>query len=95
MPDKPISKIYLETHRDRQIVAEATLVKAKNYFEAQGLTVAGGITLTISKPNRFETFCYSDPLHRQWAQELAEYTAAHFDEFILDDFFFTSCKGDY
>ncbi|MGW8369935.1 MAG: hypothetical protein ACWGPN_14825, partial [Gammaproteobacteria bacterium] len=88
------SKIYLETHRDRQIVDEAVLIRARDYFESQGLTVAGGITLTISEPNRFETFCYSDPGHRQWVKELAEYTAAHFDEFILDDFFFTSCKND-
>ncbi|MES2605574.1 MAG: hypothetical protein V4603_11600, partial [Pseudomonadota bacterium] len=88
-----ISKVYLETHRDRQIVDEATLTQAIEFFRSKGITVAGGITLTISEPNRFETFCYSDPQHRQWVQELAEYTAAHFDEFILDDFFFTSCKN--
>src|SRR5690606_21854109 len=86
--------VYLETHRDRQIVDSETLQAATTFFRDQGLTVAGGITLTISEPNRFETFCYSDPQHRQWVQELAEYTAAHFDEFILDDFFFTSCKND-
>ena len=86
-------KVYLETHRDRQIVDSETLQAATTFFRDQGLTVAGGITLTISEPNRFETFCYSDPQHRQWVQELAEHTAAHFDEFILDDFFFTSCKN--
>jgi hypothetical protein len=89
-----LGKIYLETHRDRQIVDEATLEQAIAFFRGKGLTVAGGITLTISEPNRFETFCYSDPVDRQWVQHLAEYTAAHFDEFILDDFFFTSCKND-
>lgn len=89
-----LGKIYLETHRDRQIVDEQTLTQAIEFFRSKGLTVAGGITLTISEPNRFETFCYSDPQHRQWVKELAEYTAAHFDEFILDDFFFTSCKND-
>jgi hypothetical protein len=87
-------KIYLETHRDRQIVDAATLDQARAFFEAQGLVVAGGITLTISEPNRFETFCYSDPEQRQSVKELAEYTAAHFDEFILDDFFFTDCKNE-
>jgi hypothetical protein len=87
-------KIYLETHRDRQIVPEATLTQAIAYFREQGLAVSGGITLTISEPNRFETFCYSDPDDRAWVRGLAEYTAAHFDEFILDDFFFTSCKND-
>ena len=88
-----ISKVYLETHRDRQIVDSETLDKAKRYFEERGIEVAGGITLTISEPNRFETFCYSDAQHRAWVRELAEHTAAHFDEFILDDFFFTSCKN--
>ena len=47
-------KIYLETHRDRQVVDEATLNQAIEFFRAQGLEVAGGITLTISEPNRFE-----------------------------------------
>jgi hypothetical protein len=56
--------------------------------------VAGGITLTISEPNRFETFCYSNPEHRAWVRKVVEHTAAHFDELILDDFFFTSCKSD-
>ena len=27
-------------------------------------------------------------------RKIAEHTAKHFDEFILDDFFFTSCKSD-
>jgi hypothetical protein len=27
-------------------------------------------------------------------QQIAEHTAKHFDDFILDDFFFTSCKSD-
>lgn len=89
-----LGKVYLETHRDRQIVDAATLQSAIAFFRSKGITVAGGITLTISEPNRFETFCYSDPQHRQWVRELAEYTAQHFDEFILDDFFFTSCKKD-
>ena len=58
-------KIYLETHRDRQLVDEATLNQAIAYFRGQGLEVAGGITLTISEPNRFETFCYSKPEDRE------------------------------
>jgi hypothetical protein len=48
----------------------------------------------MNESNNFETFCYSNPEHRKKAKEIAELTAKHFDEFILDDFFFTSCKCD-
>jgi hypothetical protein len=88
------SKIYLESHRDKLVVDEATLAKAKQFFEERGIRTAGGITLTISEPNRFQTFCYSDPQDRQWVKNIVELTARHFDEIILDDFFFTSCKSD-
>lgn len=89
-----IDKIYLETHRDKLIVDEKTLVSAIKFFKSKGLKVAGGITFTIDESNNFETFCFSNPEHRAMAKEIAEYTAKHFDEFILDDFFFTSCKCD-
>jgi hypothetical protein len=89
-----VDKIYLETHRDKIVVDEKTLEIAKKFFEARGIKVAGGITFTMDERNHFETFCYSNPEHRAKAKELAEFTARHFDEFILDDFFFTSCKCD-
>ena len=89
-----VDKIYLETHRDLLIVDEPTLLKAKKFFESKGIKTAGGITLTINESNNFETFCYSNPEHRQKVKEIVEYTAKHFDELILDDFFFTNCKCD-
>jgi hypothetical protein len=89
-----VDKIYLETHRDKIIVDEKTLQLAKKFFESKGVQVAGGITFTIDESNHFETFCYSNPEHRKLAQQIAELTARNFDEFILDDFFFTSCKCD-
>jgi hypothetical protein len=89
-----VDKIYLETHRDLLIIPDATLEQAKKYFRDKGLEVGGGITFTINEMNNFETFCYSNPEHRKKVQEIAEYTAKHFDDFILDDFFFTSCKSD-
>ncbi len=88
-----IDKIYLETYRDAgNIVDERTLNMAKKFFADRGVKTAGGITLTVSERNRFETFCYSNPEHRQKVREIVEYTARHFDEVILDDFFFTNCK---
>lgn len=89
-----VDKIYLETHRDLLIVPDATLEQAKRYFAERGIEVAGGITYTINESNNFETFAYSDPNDRKKVQEIAEHTARHFDEFILDDFFFTSAKTD-
>ncbi len=85
-------KIYLETHRDLLIVPDATLRKAIRFFRDKGLEVGGGITYTIDESNSFETFCYTNPEHRKKVQEIAEHTARYFDDFILDDFFFTSCK---
>jgi hypothetical protein len=90
-----VDKIYLETHRDRILVDDATLEAAKKFFTERGVKVAGGITFTVSEPNRFETFSYSNPEHRKAVREIAEHTARHFDEFILDDFFFTSTKSEF
>ena len=89
-----VDKIYLETHRDQVMVDEKTIESAKKFFEARGIKVAGGITFTVNESNRFETFCYSNPEQRKKVKEIAEFTAKHFNEIILDDFFFTNCKCD-
>ena len=91
-PHVKVGKIYLETHRDTIVVDQATLDQAKRFFQGKGLQVAGGITITINESNQFETYCYSNPEHRKKLQEVVEFTARNFDEVILDDFFFTSCK---
>lgn len=90
-----VDKIYLETHRDLLIVDESTLKKAISFFKSKGLDVAGGITYTIDESNQFQTYCYTNPEIRAKAQEVIEYTAHFFDEIILDDFFFTSCKCEH
>lgn len=92
--DLKVGKVYLETHRDKLLVDGDTLARVSDFFRERDITVAGGITLTIDEPNRFETFCYSNPEHRAWVKKVIEHTARHFDEIILDDFYFTSCKSD-
>lgn len=87
-----VDKIYLETHRDLILVSDSTIEAAKQFFKNRGVRTAGGITLTVNEMNRFETFCYSNPEHRKKIREIVEFTARHFDEIILDDFFFTDCK---
>jgi len=89
-----VDRVYLETHRDLLIVPDETLEQAKKYFQDRGVEVAGGITYTINESNNFQTFCYTNPKNREKVKEIAEYTANHFDQFILDDFFFTNCKCD-
>ncbi len=89
-----VDKVYLETHRDTIMPDEATIVKVRQFFQDRGIKTAGGITFTINERNRFQTFCYTTPEQRQKAKEIAEFTARLFDEFILDDFFFTNCKCD-
>lgn len=87
-----VNKVYLETHRDATIVEEDTINQAKQFFADLGVETSGGITYTLNERNRFQTYCYTDPEQRQKAKEIAEFTAGLFDEFILDDFFFTNCK---
>jgi len=89
-----VDKVYLETHRDLLIVDQHTLDIAKKFFKDRGIQIAGGITFTINERNRFQTFCYSDPVDRKRAKDIVEYTAKNFNEVILDDFFFTNCKDD-
>ena len=89
-----LDKIYLETHRDAFIVPEKTLLKVKKFFLQKGLEVGGGITYTRSEPTDFETYSYTRENERQQVKEIAEYTAKHFDDFILDDFFFIDLKND-
>ena len=73
-----VDKIYLETHRDMVIVDEKTLEKVKKFLNSRGVKTAGGITLTVSEMNRFETYCYSNPEHRRKVKEIIELTARHF-----------------
>jgi hypothetical protein len=89
-----VNRIYLESHRDTLLVDGDTLEKAKTFFAARGVQTFGGITWTRNEANRFETFCYANAADRAWVKHVAEETARHFDDIILDDFFFTSCKSE-
>ena len=89
-----LDKIYLETHRDAFTVDEKTLTKVKRFFLSKGLEVGGGITFTRSEPSDFETYSYAREDERQQVKRIAEFTARHFDDFILDDFFFIDLKND-
>jgi hypothetical protein len=87
-----VDKVYIETHRDMIVADEQAITQARRFFEGKGIRVAGGITTTVNERNRFQTFCYTNPEQREHLKKVVEYTARMFDEIILDDFFFTSCK---
>ena len=93
----PLKKIYVENHRSTVDVPVKRLREIKALLESYGLAVSGGITSTvlvdgIQKPNIFDTFCYTDPRHRETYLQIVRDAASVFDEIILDDFFFTSCR---
>jgi hypothetical protein len=89
-----VDKVYVETFRDDVIPDEQTLESVKAFFAKHGVQTAGGIATVRNERDHFRTFCYSDPADRQKLKEAVELAARHFDELILDDFFFTSCVTD-
>ncbi|MBP5794078.1 MAG: hypothetical protein J6W46_10635, partial [Spirochaetaceae bacterium] len=93
-----LDKIYLETYRD-EFAAREKIEMVKRVMAEYGIEVSGGITTvtpdlngTDKKRQRlFNTFCYCNEPMRARLKEVSEYTASMFDEFIIDDFFFTQC----
>jgi len=89
-----VDKVYIETHRDLIIIDDATLGAVKAFFASKGIEAAGGIATVRNERNLFEVFCYAQKSHREKIREIVEATARNFDEFIIDDFFFTTCSCD-
>jgi hypothetical protein len=92
-------KVYLETFRS-EWASKEQLDLCKRVFKDHGIAVSGGITTVTkdlspedSKRQRFyQTFCYSNEVHREHLKKVVTYTAENFDEFIIDDFFFSQCR---
>ena len=96
-----VDKVYLEPYRNG-VLADAEHVElCREVFEKHGVQVAGGLTTTIPTPEgdapkqrMFETFCYNDGKMLAKLREACAFIGGHFDEFIIDDFFFTNCTCD-
>ncbi|MBR6165598.1 MAG: hypothetical protein IKQ45_06720 [Clostridia bacterium] len=93
----PLSKVFLENHRATTDIPVKRLKEIKAVIEGYGIRVSGGITSTAliggeQKPSMFDTFCYTDPRHRAEYLRIVREASEVFDEIILDDFFFTSCR---
>jgi hypothetical protein len=90
-----VDKVYIETYRSRQIADEDSIETIKKFFTDRGVRVAGGLALQdVDEGGRFRSFSYADPNDREYVKNVVEMTARHFDEIILDDFFFYSTKTD-
>jgi hypothetical protein len=90
-----VDKVYIENERDRTLADDALLETLKRFFTSHGVRVAGGITYSDgSIGGQFKSFCYTDPKDRAFIKSATEQLARHFDEIILDDFFFVTTKND-
>jgi hypothetical protein len=90
-----IDKVYLETYRNHQWADDETVEPIKKFFRDKGIHVSGGITLAAGgHGGQFGTFDYEDPKDRAECKKAVEQAARHFDEIILDDFFFYNTKSD-
>ncbi len=89
-----VDKVYIETYRARRIADEQLLETVKKFFLDHHVQVAGGIAFTGGPSRQFVSLCYTDPADREYVKRISALTARHFDEIILDDFFFNNTKAD-
>jgi hypothetical protein len=88
-------KIYIEAYRDRRFATDAELERVKGWFREKGIETSGGITLAAGgEGGQFGTFDYEKPEDRAEVERAVRLAARHFDEVILDDFFFYTSKSD-
>jgi hypothetical protein len=89
-----VDKVYIEVQRDRVLADDKLLEDVKKFFTDRGVQVAGGSAFSDNVSDQYTSFCYTDPADRDFVRKTCELAARHFDEFILDDFFFVTTKRD-
>ena len=57
--------------------------------------VCGGLAYSVSESYGYQGFDYADPENREFARKAVEMAARHFDEILLDDYYFFNRKTDY
>ena len=94
-------KVYLEPYRSSVFADEKQVELCREVFRAHGVEVAGGLTTTVRTPageeekqRIFETCCYNDEKMVAELRNACRFIGQHYDEFIIDDFFFTNCTCD-
>lgn len=96
-----IDKVYIEPYRSGTFASAEQVELCKAVFREHGIKVAGGLTTTMPPPaggeekhRLFSTLCYNDPAMTSRLEEVCRFLGEHFDEFIIDDFYFTGCTCD-
>jgi len=90
-----ITKVYIETFRDGYQAEEATLKVARDFFRQAGVKVSGSVATTgIGKPSTGWKIaaCYTHRQNQERLEAIFRFTAALFDEIMIDDIFFTDCE---
>ncbi len=89
-----VDKVYLETTRNGELAGDADVETLKKFFHDRGIRTSGGLGLTAQESDGFRSYDYNAPADRARVKAMSEFTARHFDEIILDDFFFSNDKGE-
>jgi len=90
-----VTKVYIETFRSGYQAEEATLKAARDFFRQAGLEVSGCVTtVQIRKPSSggHSWVCYTNRQTQERLEAIFRFTAALFDEIMIDDFFCTDCQ---
>lgn len=90
-----VTHVFIESYRDGYTADRKTLENARDTFKKEGFEVSGCVTTTgIGKASTGwrGISCYTDLPTQESLQKIFEYTAAIFDEIMIDDFLFTDCQ---
>jgi hypothetical protein len=89
-----VTKVYIESFRGGYQAEEATLKAARDFFRQAGLEVSGCVTtVAVGKPSSIGRYwvCYTNRETQERLEAIFRFTAALFDEIMIDDFFCTEC----
>jgi hypothetical protein len=90
-----VDKVFIETYRGGVTADDATVTKVKQFFLSHGVAASGGMALVGPGGfGQFRSLDYANPKDRALVERMSALTARHFDEVILDDFFFTNTKSE-
>ena len=96
-----LDNVYLEPFRDGTFASEEQVRMCKEVFEQNGIHVSGGITTAMPDPEgaepkqrMFGTLCYNDETMLRQLEAVSEMNGRLFDQWIIDDFYFTNCTCD-
>jgi hypothetical protein len=88
-------KVYLEVYRNHDFASDAEIVAIKAFFKSKAVEGSGGITLAAGgHGGQLGTFDYEDLKDRAECERAARLAAKHFDEVVLDNFFFNTSNSE-